>query len=345
MIPRPTLPTTPPQSPRELAPDDAATPAGGLFGLGCAVDEALFVGVPAPYAATVSSRQGTVDGPRALWEASCQLDFADPRHGEPWRAGFSQVDEPVAMREMSARVGGLVARQRGGAGELAEEIDAAGREVWAWLDDVVSGLLEASRVPLVAGGEHAVSYGAIRAAARRAPLGVLQIDAHCDLRDAYEGLRTSHASVMRRVLEEHGVERLVQVGVRELAGEELATVRREGERVHLVTDAAIADDRLRGRPFAETVGEALAPLPERVWVSFDVDGLDPSLCPGTGTPVPGGLTWREAEFLIVALGESGRTIVGVDVVEIGPEYWDGYVAAKVAYALAGAALGGRRTAG
>jgi agmatinase len=147
---------------------------------------------------------------------------------------------------------------------------------------------------------------------------------------------------MRRALELPGVGRLVQVGLRDFCVEEIEAQRASRGRSVWFTDNAIATRLLDGEPFSRLAQEIVAALPDVVWVSVDVDGLDPSLCPGTGTPVPGGLTWREATSVLALLARSGKTIVGADLVECGGSYWDGFVGAKLLYLLAGVA-GGPRT--
>lgn len=322
------LPGSPPRRPPAPSSGDEL-----LLDLARGPGEAAVVIVPVPYEATVSSRAGTVNGPRAALEATAQIDMHDLAFGEPWLHGLHALDEPGGIRALSEKAGAAARQARAGGGG-AEDVDRAGGELAAWLSELVSRLLESGRGPLVLGGEHAVSLGAFQAAARLHPgLGLLHIDAHADLREAYEGWRSSHASVMARALEEPGVGRLVQVGLRDVSPEESGRARSEGSRVRWYTDDALAARRMAGEPFSALAGEIVEALPGTVWVSFDVDGLDPSLCPGTGTPVPGGLSWHEAGAILGCLRASGRRVLGADVVEIGPDFWDGLVAAKLLYRL------------
>ena len=186
--------------------------------------------------------------------------------------------------------------------------------------------------------------GAFRAAVRAHPgLGILHVDAHADLRDAYEGFEHSHASILFNALQLADLGPVVQVGLRDVGTRERSLAQAEA-RVHWWTDDRMATAMHRGATFAELVERILAPLPEQVWISFDVDGLDPSLCPGTGTPVPGGLSWREAMGLLRGLGTSGRRIVGFDLCEVGPTAWDANVGARLLYKLSGWALATQREA-
>lgn len=334
---RPRLPGAPPLPAPLLDPSAPAEAPGSLFGFAVPLAQAALVAVSVPYEATVSSRGGTVDGPRALIDASAQVDLFDLWAGEPWQRGLAALPESAEIRDLSAAARAWAEQAREGDLAARARVDAAGREVWAWLSEVCSALLAGGRTPLVLGGEHGVSLGAFRAAVEKFPgLGVLQIDAHADLRAGYEGFFTSHASVMRRALELPGISRLVQVGLRDLCREEWEAKQAAGERAVWFTDRDLAEFLARGEPWNRVAGAIVDRLPETVWVSFDIDGLEPGLAPGTGTPVPGGLSWREMAGLLDALGRSGRKIVGADLVEIGPGFWDGFVAAKILYLLAGA---------
>ncbi|MGB3969170.1 MAG: arginase family protein, partial [Planctomycetota bacterium] len=205
-----------------------------------------------------------------------------------------------------------------------------------------AALFAAGKIPGIVGGDHSVPFGAIAAAAERHPgLGILHVDAHADLRVAYEGFRWSHASIMDNVLRDvPGVQRLVQVGIRDFGGQELAAITGSGGRVVTHFDLQWQRRRFAGTTFDALCREAIDALPRTVWISFDIDGLDPALCPHTGTPVPGGLQFAEAAHLIGVLAQSGRRIVGFDLVEVAPgdDEWDANVGARLLYKLCGAAL-------
>ncbi len=339
-IPRPQIPAAPPRPPRPIDPNAPAAVEGALFGFPLPLEEARLVVIPVPYEATVSSRGGTRGGPRALLDASGQVDLYDPIAGEPWRLGIAALPAEEALDGLSEAAAAAAERARDGDREAHAEVERIGHAVGEWVRAATAATLDSGRVPLVLGGEHAVSFGAIEAAAaRHRGLGVLQIDAHADLRGAYEGWRTSHASVMRRVLELPTVARLVQVGLRDLSAEEVAARDAAQGRAAWFTDAELARRTFEGEPFAALAKDIVETLPSEVWISFDVDGLEAALCPGTGTPVPGGLGWREASYLLAEVARSGRRVVGADLVEIGAGFWDGFVAAKLLYLLAGVAGG------
>jgi agmatinase len=194
------------------------------------------------------------------------------------------------------------------------------------------------------GGDHSTPFGAIRAAAHRHPgLGLLQIDAHMDLRLAYEGFTWSHASITRNVVDRiPDVARVVQVGIRDFCEEEVDRAAEEPDRIRVFYDAEMAQREYEGGTWAEIVGEIVAELPQEVWITFDIDGLDPKLCPHTGTPVPGGLEFGRAVHLIAAVARSGRRIIGFDLNEVSPspagDEWDANVGARMLYQLCAWAL-------
>ena len=160
-----------------------------------------------------------------------------------------------------------------------------------------------------------------------------------DLRRAYEGFTFSHASIMFNVLERiPAVERLVQVGIRDFCEAEWNYAKAQGQRARIFLDADLQHRRHLGRPWAKSAQEIVAALPQEVWISFDIDGLDPRFCPHTGTPVPGGLDFAEANHLIAAVARSGRKIIGFDLNEVSPDptgrsEWDANVGARLLYKL------------
>ncbi|MCR9247272.1 MAG: agmatinase family protein [bacterium] len=328
---------------------NAAATADGIFGLPCPADAARVGLVAVPFAATVSYGGGAERGPAAILAASQQVDLYDQQYGRIYEHGLhlAAADPEIVAAHTAARpaceaiieVGGAEAGSAAVAG-----VDAAGELVNARVHAAVCELLAADRIPGVIGGDHSVPFGAIAAAAERHPgLGILHLDAHADLRDSYEGFRWSHASIMANVLAEvPGVHRLVQLGIRDFCEAELHAIHAAAGRVVTHFDAEWQRRRFAGETFAALCDEAIAALPDTVWISFDIDGLDPALCPNTGTPVPSGLQFAEAAFVIERLARSGRRIVGFDLVEVAPgpgdDEWDANVGARLLYKLCGAAL-------
>ncbi len=202
--------------------------------------------------------------------------------------------------------------------------------------------LDAGKIVGLVGGDHSTSYGAIRAlGARFADFGILHIDAHCDLREAYEGFEYSHASVMYNVLRDvPQLSKLVQVAVRDFSRTERERAA-ASKRVEQFDDLSLASAEFRGETWDAQCRRIAGRLPQEVYVSFDIDGLSPDCCPHTGTPVPGGLTFNKALWLVDTIVRSGRRIVGFDVVETVPspeERIDAITGARVLWKLCGMAL-------
>jgi agmatinase len=336
--------------PSPFDPSAAAQPGSGIFGLPHSEAEAGVVLVPVPFEATTSYGGGTSRGPAAILEASRQVDLLDVETGRPYQAGIHMLPLParVLALDAAAREDAAAVIAAGGADPARPElraaaarVNAASREVHAWVEAEVERLLRAGKRVGVVGGDHSVAFGSIAAHARAHPgLGLLHLDAHCDLRDAYEGFEHSHASVLRNVMERvPGVARLVQVCIRDVSDEEVEYVGRSAGRIVVHHDATLAAARFEGEPWAAQVRRVLEPLPRDVYLTFDVDGLDPSLCPHTGTPVPGGPSFQEACALVAGVVRSGRRIVGLDLVEVTPgpggDAWDANVGARLLYKMIG----------
>jgi agmatinase len=331
-------------------PSAAARPGSGVFGLPHTADEAGVILVPVPFEATTSYGGGAARGPELVLEGSRQVDLYDVETGRPYEAGIHMLPAPeeIARLDEGARraagpvlAAGGVEEGRDDLARAAAEVDRACEQVNAWVERTVEGLLaRGKRVGLV-GGDHSTSLGAIAAHARRYPgLGLLHVDAHADLRVAYEGFTYSHASIVYNAAERcPGVSRIVQVGLRDVSEDELRYAAASGGRIVQHHDATLAAARFDGEPWSALVRRILEPLPRDVYVTFDVDGLDPTLCPGTGTPVPGGLSFHEAAALLAGVVRSGRRIVGFDLVEVSPGAgdgaWDGNVGARLLYKLVG----------
>ncbi len=310
---------------------DGASDAETLFGLPHTADEATVVVVPAPWDGTASFHRGTADAPQAVLEASWQVDLHHPIYGPRiWQAGVALL--PTDPRFTAWRGVADAARDPAAINPVSAAIDAH-------LQGEVARLLAAGKIPAVLGGEHSVALGGLRAAMAAAPdLGILHLDAHADLRVAYEGFEYSHASVFHHALAEGGPGlRLVSVGLRDVGRAEVARIESDA-RVHAFFDHALAAEQLAGVPFTDQIAAILAPLPQTVWISVDIDGLDPALCPATGTPVPGGLSWHATLALLRALARSGRRVLGFDLCEVGAAPWDANVGARLLYELAGTAL-------
>lgn len=332
-------------------PDAAAAPDAGIYGLSHARADAEVILVPVPFDATTSYGRGAAAGPAAIVRASHQIDLHDLQTGRPYERGIHMLAADQAIADGNVRCVALAAPiiAKGGADGEADaaallSIESAMRDMNARVRRAVDDIFAENKLPGIVGGDHSVPLGAIAAAgARFADLGILHVDAHADLRVAFEGFRYSHASIMDNVLREvPAVRRLVQVGIRDFGARELAAIEASEGRVVTHFDMHWQRRLAEGERLLDLIDQALEPLPEHVWVSFDIDGLDPALCRHTGTPVPGGLSFPAACLLLVRLVESGRRIVGFDLDEVAPgpdgDEWDANVGARMLYKLIGCAL-------
>jgi agmatinase len=329
-------------------PDAPARPESGIFGLPHAPEQAAIILVPVPWDATTSYGAGTSAGPGAILAASRQVDLFDPDTGRAYEAGIAMLREPVdvALWNRRARsravkviaVAGIVAGKPALEHALAE-VNELSEKVNDRVRDTARHWLEAGKIVGVVGGDHSVPFGSIQAhAERHRAFGILHVDAHSDTREAYEGFAWSHASIMHNVLRDvPEVVRLVQVGIRDLCEEEHRRIMSMPDRVKVYTDADLVRARFEGQPFAATARAIVDQLPHDVYLSFDIDGLDPSLCPHTGTPVPGGLGFQEAVWLVSQIVRSGRRIIGFDLDEVAPgpegDEWDANVGARLLYRM------------
>ncbi|HEY0787252.1 MAG TPA: agmatinase family protein [Thermoanaerobaculia bacterium] len=339
-----------PIDPATFDPDAAAPADSGIYGLPFTPDESKVVVIPVPFEATTSYGGGTSQGPEAVLEASKQVDLFDHETGEPYRAGIAMLPIPEDVLEWS-RIGVRLAApviDAGGPGDDPEllravaEVDDLGARVNASVYAETRRWIELGRMPVVLGGDHSVPFGAMRAYAERYPgVGILHLDAHADLRDAFEGFRWSHATIFHNVMTKiDHVGKLVQVGLRDLGRAERAMIDGSNGRIAAFYDSDMAAQKERGRAWGDIADEIVAELPKFVYLSWDIDGLDPTLCPGTGTPVPGGLSWNEAIGLLRAIVRANKRIVGLDLCEVSPgeTEWDANVGARLLYKMIGFAL-------
>jgi agmatinase len=327
-------------------PSGIGTVNGNLFGLPFAAENANLWVIGVPWDVTVSYGAGTSQGPARILAASPQIDLYDYDHPEGWKRGIymQAIDETIAAQshQYRAQAASIIAwLEQGNAVEDSPEllaslaqINQACQLMNQWLERECLDALGAGKQVAVLGGDHSSPLGYLRALAQcHREFGILHFDAHADLREAYEGFEYSHASIMFNALKIPQITKLVQVGIRDTCEAEMALVQGSNGRVVAFSDPQIKGDRYRGKPWASTCAEIIQSLPHQVYVSFDVDGLDPKLCPNTGTPVPGGLELSETFFLLRELVNSGRTIIGFDICETGDGEWDGNVAARITYKL------------
>ena len=339
---------------------DAAATGDGLFGLPASAAQPGVVVIPVPFDATTSYRPGTAAGPAAILEASRQVDLEDLQYGPIWKAGIEMRPIPAAIAALSRRArkaaepiiraGGVQpgneSHRRG-----LQTVNDAGAAVNLHVRGEARKALDAGALPVLLGGDHSTPFGLIQETAARNPgVGILQVDAHADLRERFEGFDWSHASIFHNVMTRTpGVARLVQVGVRDFGAGEKAFIDGSRGRVRCWFDQEIRERQYRGGPrgtWNAICRDVVRTLPARVHVSFDIDGLAPQLCPDTGTPVPGGLAFAEVCHLLHVLARSGKRVVSVDLCEVAPDRgggdWNANVGARVLYKLIGCAMATRR---
>lgn len=324
-------------------------PNHNLFGLPTSEEDARLVILPVPWEVTVSYNAGTARAADNISKASLQVDLYDADYHDIWRNGFymREVDKKILLKSDYLRKEAELYIDYISNGEEVErnnfmcrslkEINEGSNFMINWVHAQTKELLEKGKLVALLGGDHSTPFGYIKALTEKhGSFGILQIDAHCDLRKAYEDFRYSHASIMFNVLEEMpGIEKLVQVGVRDYCDEEIDYIRASKGRVLTYFDQQIRERMYEGETWKKISDEIVAGLPQKVYLSFDIDGLDPKLCPNTGTPVAGGFEVSQVFYLFKKVVESGRQIVGFDLNEVGVgnNDWDANVGARVLYKL------------
>jgi agmatinase len=331
-------------------PNTAGLKDANIFGLPFKNEECDIVLVPVPWEVTTSYGEGTSEGPAHILEASFQVDLYHPEFPELWKKGIGMADIPESMllrsvdlKQKAAQIidmweDGIDVEADETALKLLNEINVACEEMNHWVEKNVGDWLDAGKSVGLIGGDHSTPLGYLRALAKRHDsFGILHIDAHKDLRIAYEGFTYSHASIMYNAIQLPQITSLVQVGIRDFCAEEKEVADRSSGRVHVFTNAQLQRERYIGKNWHQQVDEIISKLPQKVYISFDIDGLDPTLCPNTGTPVPGGLWFDEATYLLSSLKRHNKTIIGFDLVEVAPgaDDWNGNVGARLLWHLCG----------
>lgn len=319
--------------------------SGKLFGLPFTPETAELVIIPVPWEVTVSYHAGTAKGPQAIMDASAQVDLSMREIPDAWKLGIAQLPFPQDLYDESARMRELSLKHIR-AVELGEKVEAgnpivvkineASENLNIYVKSTTQKWLKQNKLVGLVGGDHSTPLGFLRALSERHDrFGILQIDAHADLRKNYEGFTYSHASIMFNALKLPSVGRLVQVGIRDYCDEELAVIDRSMGRVKTYFDQQLKDMMFEGQSWSSICDQIIQDLPEYVYISFDIDGLNPKLCPSTGTPVPGGLEFEQVIHLIKKLVKANKKMIGFDLNEVAPGHddWDANVGARLLYQL------------
>ena len=318
---------------------------GSLYGLPFTPHQARVVVYPVPWDVTVSYRSGTVKGPKAILNASAQVDLYDPAVSDAWKIGLAMLPasklistQAKNLRKKAEKY--LEALESGDvADKQAMDLQLINYECERMVQQVqedTSFWLNQGKLVALVGGDHSTPLGLIRALSKKhSSFGILQIDAHADLREAYEGFNYSHASIMYNALQTKPVKKLVQVGIRDYCEEEADLISANPKRIKTFFARDLWYQRFEGKTWAAQCAEIIATLPQKVYLSLDVDGLEAWHHPNTGTPVPGGMGFYEVLYLVEKLVEKGKTIIGLDINETAPgsDEWDASVSARLLYRL------------
>lgn len=330
-------------------PNGVSNLNNNIFGLPFTEDEAGLVILPVPWEVTVSYRAGTARAPDHLLSASMQVDLFDQDMPDAWRTGFfmRKADKKILLKSDYLRKeaelyinyisqGDKIDNNRFMSKTLVE-VNEGSLFMNEWVYEQSKELLANGKMVGLVGGDHSTPYGYIKALAEKhGQFGILQLDAHCDLRIAYEGFTFSHASVMHNVLTDiPEVSRLVQVGVRDFSKVEFDYICNSNHRIVTYFDKEIKERQFEGQTWKQIVDEIVNHLPEKVYISFDIDGLDPKLCPHTGTPVQGGFETEQVFYLFKKVVQSGKQLIGFDLNEVGisTNEYDENVGARILFKL------------
>ncbi len=321
-----------------------------IFGLPFSAAQSEIVIIPVPWEVTVSYGAGASDGPSAILEASFQVDLHHQEFPDLWKLGMhldlneqteQWANDSVKYKSLAQPI--IHALEKGEIvndnSTLKADLESINKVCENLKNEVKNRTLfwlnQGKKVALL-GGDHSTPLGYYEAlATQHDNFGILHLDAHMDLRIAYEGFKYSHASIMYNALQIAQISKIVQVGIRDFCKQEAETALSERVLVH--TDMDMKAETFAGVTWEQQCDKIIASLPQKVTISFDIDGLYSWYCPNTGTPVPGGISFEQATYLLSKLGNSGKEIIGFDLVEVAPgdDDWDGNVGARMLYHMCG----------
>lgn len=321
-----------------------------IFGLPFTAEESDIVIVPVPWEVTVSYGAGASEGPDAILDASFQVDLHHQEFPELWKLGIyldlnEQTDKwasdskkykAMAQPIIEALESGEVIESLPPLQSDLDKINKVCRELKEEVKERILYWTKKGKKVVLLGGDHSTPLGYYEAlASQHSDFGILHLDAHMDLRIAYEGFTYSHASIMYNALQIPQISKIVQVGIRDFCEQEVEVAQKD--RVIVYTDMDLKAATFEGKTWAQHCDEVIAQLPQKVVISFDIDGMYPWYCPNTGTPVPGGFSFEEAAYLLSKLADSGKEIIGFDLVEVAPgeDDWDGNVGARMLFHMCG----------
>lgn len=330
-------------------PNSSGNPNYNIFGLPFSEEEARLVVLSVPWEVTVSYLAGTARAPERIQKASLHVDLFDSDVNDGWKQGFflREPDKKILFKNDYLRKESELFIDYISQGQKIDEnrfmckalkeVNEGSRFLNAWVYDQTKALLDKGKLVGLLGGDHSTPLGFYKAISEKYnDFGILQIDAHCDLREAYQQFTYSHASIMHNALNEiPQLTRLVQVGVRDYSQSEWDYICNSSNRVVTYFDKQIKERQFEGLSWQYLADEIINHLPQKVYISFDIDGLNRTLCPHTGTPVPGGFEAEQLFYLFRKILESGRQLIGFDLCEVGisSNEWDENVGARVLFKL------------
>jgi agmatinase len=329
----------------QFNPNDPGA-SGNLFGLPFSPENAELVIIPVPWEVTVSYHDGTAKGPEAILEASAQVDLFVKDIPDAWKLGVAMLpipqnlyEENLKLREISSFYINSITDGSHNAEEnpMVNKINEASENLNIYVKNTTAKYLKEGKLVGLLGGDHSTPLGFLRALSEKYDrFGILQIDAHADLRKAYEGFTYSHASIMYNALKLPAISKLVQVGIRDFCDEEVQVMQRAAGRVVTFFDEDIKTHQYNGKSWDAICDAIIKELPDLLYISFDIDGLDPKLCPNTGTPVAGGFELQQVVHLVKKVVKADKRIIGFDLNEVAPsgnDEWDANVGARLLYQL------------
>lgn len=322
----------------------------GIFGIPMTEEESKIILLPVPWEVTTSYGVGASLGPQIIRDASEQIDLFDLETGNAYQIGFHMLpiseDWLKKNKIMKAKAQEVIKalsylEKSNRIEKLQKEINQACDDMTDFVYEQSKTILEKNKILGVVGGDHSTPLGAIRALSEKykGNFGILHIDAHADLRCAYQGFKQSHASIMYNVMtSDFRPQKLVQVGIRDFCEEEFDFIKHHPQNILTFFDLQNKKRMLQGTLWSQIAQEIISALPENIYISFDIDGLEPQLCPHTGTPVIGGLSIEQAFYLLSLISEQKKKIIGFDLNEVSPgakesSEWDGNVGARLLYKL------------
>jgi len=332
-------------------PNDPGMFNTSLFGLPFGAEHSQIVVIPVPWEVTVSYGSGASDGIDAIFNASFQVDLAHQEFPELWKLGI-YLDENIpnwkqqnnilkkkAETIIKALENGESIEKNSTLKENLVQINQESEILKNQLQERVLYWINKGKKVVLLGGDHSTPLGYYQALATKYDnFGILHLDAHMDLRNAYEGFTYSHASIMHNSLKINQITKIIQIGIRDFSAQEVETIKTQNGRIKVVTDSDIKYREFNGISWNKQCEQIIAELPQNVHISFDIDVLQPWYCPNTGTPVPGGLSFEQVTYLLLKLANSDKKIIGFDLVEVAPgktSEWDGNVGARMLFHLCG----------